>query len=133
MIFSKQYLYKKEDKLTYLTSYLQVHKIYISTMGYDSSSTKDNQEIVLKSPRDSVSPERISSASSKSMRRSSSGDFIVLESPDLILNSESRCNLSSFRTYLECSGPWKFLISNRRRVLITTESKSCKCYLNTLL
>ena len=102
-------------------------------MGHDSSSTKDSQEIVLKSPRDSVSPERISSASSKSMRRSSSGDFIVLESPDLILNSESRCNLSSFRTYLECSGPWKFLISNRRQDLITTESKSCKCYLNTLL
>ena len=115
------------------SSELQVHKIQNSTMGHDSSSTKDSQEIVLKSPRDSVSPERISSASSKSMRRSSSGDFIVLESPDLILNSESRCNLSSFRTYLECSGPWKFLISNRRQDLITTESKSCKCYLNTLL
>ena len=93
-------------------------------MGHDSLPTNDNQEIVLKSPRNSISPENFSSSkikclpSNKSMRRtSSSGDIIILESPDLILNSENRCNLSSFRTYFECSGPWKFLISNRRQEL----------------
>ena len=53
-------------------------------------------------------------AETKNYRKTSDGTVILLESPDLILDTHSRFNRASFRTFFECSGPWKLLIANRR-------------------
>ena len=91
-------------------------------MGHISSAaTKSRNETVQEPSRNSTSPEKSSSLPrknndpSKSLRRCSNGEIILLESPDLKLDSHSRFNISSLRTYIECSGPWQFLISNRRQ------------------
>ena len=80
-------------------------------------------EAVLGSTRISITPDKSSTSSSKHDKNSknlrptsSNGDVILLESPDLVLDSNSRFNCSTIKTYLECSGPWRFLFSNRRQV-----------------
>ena len=80
-------------------------------------------EAALGSTRTSITPDKSSTSSSKHDRStrnlrptSSNGDVILLESPDLVLDSNSRFNCSTIKTYLECSGPWRFLFSNSRQV-----------------
>lgn len=91
-------------------------------MGHTSPTANINQESVQESSQNTSSSQKSSSVSSKQeqnskplRRTSSKGAVILLESPDLVLDSHSRFNLSSFRTYFECSGPWRVLVSNRRQ------------------
>ena len=72
---------------------------------------------------DSTSSKHTSRKHHPNARRTGSNTVILMESPDLVLDSHSRLNWKSLVTFMECSGPKQFVLANRRTSLV--EHLSC--------